>query len=214
MKSKYKKTTTTGITSGTSKRTDPITIETMAIKLDQLAKQKLRNGCLGGCLRSREDEIRQDAILLALRWHARGQTDDGTGTADNSDWNPSKAIAHALRIMKVRYARQLSKDKLLYSDVITAATITCMHPAYLHECELPTSHRQAMTQDGIALAVRSRLISPENACVAELVLCDGDTASEAAARLGCHRSAIYQHLDRTRAVLRNLISNIEIPFSH
>lgn len=183
----------------------------MARELSQMASRKLRNGCLDGCIRGFEDEIRQDAILLSLRWYVRGLSDDG-GTAPRvPDWNPGRAIAHSLHFTKMRYARRYNHEAN-GSDGILEARVICMHPACLHESELPTAHRMEMVREGIAQAQRRKIISPGNACVAELVLCDGVSVAEAAAQTGCHRSAIYQHLTRTRAALRMIIGNIEIPF--
>ncbi len=211
MKSKQQHNRNNGITLGTHERADANHLETMARELSLMANRKLKNGCLDGCIRGYEDEIRQDAILLALRWHVRGLSDDGAATQGSPDWNACRGIARALHFTKLRYLTRL-KSKADSSNDMLEATITTVHPACLDDNELTAAHRVEMVREGIAYALRKKHISPENACVTELVLCDGTSVAEAAGRLGCHRSAIYQHLTRTRPILRKIIGNIEIPF--
>lgn len=211
MKSKIQHNRNHGITLGTHERADANHLETMARELSLVANRKLRNGCLDGCIRGYEDEIRQDAILLALRWQVRGLSNGGASAPKGADWNPCRDIARALHFTKLRYLTRL-KPKDGSPNVMLEATITTKHPACIDDNELPAAHRVEMVREGIAEAVRKGHISPENACVTELVLCDGTPVAEAAGRLGCHRSAIYQHLTRTRPVLRKIIGHIEIPF--
>lgn len=211
MKTKHHQYTIKGTENKTAWKSDRLHLENLANELDRMARHKLRDGCLDGCLRGHEAEIRQDAIQLALQWHARGQTGQGSEITHPASWNSAKAIANALRFVKLRHARSLSSAARHESVEISENLLCCMHPRTLPIPNLPTSVRQAMVRQGIKLALQRDLITHGNACVSQLVLVEGVAVSAVALLYGYHRSAIYQHIRRTTKAVQTLIHEVEVP---
>ena len=48
-----------------------VDLNQLGIELDTLARRSLRDGVLRGILKGHEEEVRQEAILLALEWFFR-----------------------------------------------------------------------------------------------------------------------------------------------
>jgi len=92
MKTKHKTHTRRHPHSVSSKLAKGVDFESLASDLDQLAKGKLPDGCLDGVLKGQEPEIRQDAVLLALRWFGK--------CTNKEEWIPAASIAHALRFQR------------------------------------------------------------------------------------------------------------------
>ena len=63
----------------------------IAGELDTLARQRLPDRVLQGNLAGYEDEIRQDAILLALSWYLRNRAD--TQHRVKYPWHSARALA-------------------------------------------------------------------------------------------------------------------------
>ena len=180
-----------------------VDLDQLANELDILTRKILRDEILRGPLAGREGEIRQDAILLALRWFVKPK--------DELEWIAPRAIAHALRIVKMRHASSLSKkDKKLIS-------LTGMNGGFVRHAsdiqvhELPQPAIRELVDQAISAAVKSKRISQSNGCIAGLVLLDGMPVSQVAKRLGVHRSAVYQQLQRVRRALPAIIDTMEVP---
>lgn len=182
-----------------------LNFEAMATELDQLAKTKLPDGCLDGLLRGHEAEIRQDAVLLSLRWFARNLNQGG--------WISARSLAYALRYIKMRYARDLSKK--LNSLVIVGADPTLLDLIAMEShTERPMStrsHASAMVLQAIAQAKQSGRISATNADIVLMVLEDGQTVAQVAEKRQLTRGAVYQQINRVRATLPAILDQIEEP---
>lgn len=186
-----------------SKVTKGVSIEALASDLDQLAKAKLPDGCLHGILKGQEPEIRQDGVLLALRWFGK--------CTSNETWVPAASIAHALRFTKLRYARRLSKHLghiQINEEIIPTSLALDSHDT------TPLSakpHAAQMAIQAIHKATQHGRISTSNAAIVLMILEDGQTVSTMAAKLKLTRGAIYHHLNQVRAILPSIVDNIEEP---
>ncbi len=178
-------------------------LESLASQLDQLAKGKLPDGRLDGPLRGQEPEIRQDAILLALRWFGR--------CASKDEWVPTASVAHALRFIKLRYARRLSKrpEHVQMDEELTPVTMAFTEPHTSPMSGRP--HATQMAIQAILRATQSGVITTSNAAIVLMALEDGQPVSSIAKRLKMTPGAVYYHINQVRAVLPSIVSDIEEP---
>ena len=184
----------------------------LAIELDLLARTLFRNDLRGGVLSHHEDEIRQDAILTALRWFAKGNK---TSPAENESpamlWNSARAMAAALKFAKRQYSKRLFKDASQKAELHEARAESCSHYFDLSLTEWPEATVQELIRQAIHLAVKSRRVSRANARIALLVLHDDEPVTRVAERFGVHSTAIYQRLNRVRRSLTDIVGTLEMP---
>ena len=188
----------------------------MAAAFDEATRSRLPDGVLGGVLRNHEAEIRQDAVLIQLKWylkHHRGLAAGGARKRQNRHccWNFPKAAAYALKYAKLRYIARLAIKSGNNEPLSEANGGVCQHAVDLPLWRLPKAVRQAMALCGIRLAADRRLISAGNADVARLVIEEGMPVAGVAARHGVTRGAIYQQLRRVGAVVAAVMDDIEVP---
>lgn len=206
--SKQTKTNPQNLNKRNDREASDDTLEQIAEELTDRAQQRLPDGVLQGILRGCEEDIRQEAILLALTWYLRGASDNCDESTEA--WHAPRAIAGALRIIK----RDAIKDLLYEADkrhrIDPMPTTTC-HPVMVRACDWPTPVMRDLCRRAIRIALRDRRISPLNAAVAEAVYVDGIQVLDLAARRKVHRSSIYQHLSRAQRHLRDVIESMEVP---
>lgn len=191
------------------RKTSDESLEQIAEELTDLAQRRLPDGVLQGMLRGHEGDIRQKAILLALKWHLNGGSGDPEDPAD--DWHAPRAIAGALQIIKRDTIKELLDEADDRQRLPPCRSVTC-HPVMVRTCDWPTSVMRDLCRRAIRVALSDGRISPLNAAVAESVYVDGIHASVLARRRGVHRSSIYQHLSRTQPHLRHSIETMEVAF--
>ena len=203
MKPKHKTHTSRHPHPGSSKKAKGVDFESLASQLDQLAKGKLPDGCLDGVLRAQEPEIRQDAILLALRWFGK--------CTSKAEWNPAASIAYALRYIKLRYARRLSKrpEHVQMDEELTPASLTLANPDTHPLSGRP--HATHMAIQAIHQATQRGSISTSTAAIVLMVLQDGHAVSTIARKLKLTTGGIHYHINQVRAALPAIIANIEEP---
>jgi hypothetical protein len=203
MKPKHNTHTNRHSHSSCSKKAKGVDFESLASELNQLAKSKLPDGRLDGVLRGQEPEIRQDAILLALRWFGRCTSKD--------EWVPAASIAHALRFIKLRYARRLSKrpEHIQIDEEFIPVTLT-----FIDTYTSPMSgrpHAIQMAIQAIHQATKSGVISTSNAAIVLMALEDEQPVSTIAKRLKLTTGAVYYHINQVRAALPTIVASIEEP---
>jgi hypothetical protein len=191
-------------------------IDRLVAAFDEATRSRLPDGVLGGVLRHHEAEIRQDAVLIQLRWYLeyhRGLAASGVQKRRNRHcpWNFPKAAAYALKYAKLRHIDRLATDSGNNEPLTEANGGACQHAVDLPLWRLPKAVRQVMAICGIRLAADRCLISTGNAEVARLVLEEGMSVGRVAARHGVTRGAIYQQLWRVGAVVSAVIAEIEVP---
>lgn len=183
-------------------------LDQIAEELEGLARRRLPDRVLQGVLTGHEEDIRQDALLIALGWYLR----KGISGPDKTDhaWHAPRAIAGALRIIKRDYVKaQKGESEARHAMLPHLTTITC-HPAMIRGCDWPTSTMRRLTNEAILIAHRTGKISSLNAAIAIEVLVDGIKVTEIARRFNVHRSNIYQHLTRVRRHLPDIIDCLEV----
>lgn len=180
-----------------------------AEELFRLAHERLPDHVLQGALTGHEEDIRQDAILMALRWFLRAE-----GDSDHSrkPWCSPRAIAAALRFVKLDYVSALKRQAMTLQSMPTNPPIT-LHPVRLAPCDWPTPALQTMIQEAIKIALKDGRISHVNAGIALRVFVDLIPVRELAEQLKVHRSNIYQHLSRVRREIPDILSGIEVPLN-
>ena len=190
-----------------------VDLDQLGIELDTLARRSLRDGVLRGILKGHEEEVRQDAILLALEWFFRPTNELETSEIEipGSAWHAPRAMAKALKIAKLRYADSLSKSATLTQPINESNGGSTRHPSDLLPSEWPESVTQEFVRKGILVALKLGRISTANACVARLILLDQLPVPQVAKRLGVHRSAINQQRHRILKKLPAVFENMEAP---
>jgi hypothetical protein len=184
-------------------------LDDIACELDSLARQRLPDKVLRGDLTGLEAEIRQDAILLALRWFLKHQND--LQHRKIYPWNPIHAVAAALRISKREHLKEIRRDhdrRLSLPDYEGSVTV---HPANFRQSDWSSTTILTLTQRAIWQAHLTRKITASNAAVALELLGGGISIADLAKRLGVHRSSIYQHLAKVKNQIPHIIDGMELP---
>lgn len=206
--SKHNKTNPQNLIKRNDSEASDDTLEQIAEELTDRAQRRLPDGGLQGILQGCEEDIRQEAILLALTWYLRGASKNCEKSVDA--WHAPRAIAGALRIIKRDAIKNLLDETDKRHRIDPIPTTTC-HPVMVRACDWPTPVMRDLCRQAIRIALRNRRISPLNAAVAEAVYVDGIQVIDLAARRKVHRSSIYQHLFRAQRHLRDVIESIEVP---
>jgi len=191
-------------------------IDRLALEFDALTRKRLRDGVLVGILHGREAEIRQEAIMILLRWYFQQSRKSEANTATghhmiNGSWNIPQSVANALGIAKKRLISELTKENKGRELINETNGGICQHEMNLPSWAWPEPVRRAMALCGIRRATDCGLISVRNATVARLVLEDGLPVEQVAARFGVTWGAIYQQLRRVGAVVPTVMDEIEVP---
>jgi len=182
-------------------------LDQVAEELSRLAHKRLPDRVLGGILTGQEDDIRQEAILLALTWYLRGDSTDPDLPV--KAWLAPRAIAGALRIVKRDKLKLLLGEAEHQLEVPAPATLLT-HPAMIPACDWPTDVMRSLCERALRIALHDGTISPLNAAVATAVYVDGIHVADLADRRGVHRSNIYQHLTRSRPHVQEVIKRLEV----
>lgn len=188
-------------------------LDDLAAELDCLARKSLRDGVLKGVLSGQEYEIRNDAVLLALQWFVRTSNPAMPNNIEKlvPIWHAPRALAHALKIVKMRLARSLTKGTLETVLINETNGGSTPHPSDLTPKEWPAAIAREVLCRGIRLAAKSGLISQANACIARMVYLDDMPISQIAIRRGVHRSAVSQQIWKVKRVLPEILETIEFP---
>jgi hypothetical protein len=181
-------------------------LESAAADLDHFAKFKLPDGCLNGILTGYEPDIRQQAVLMALRWWVDHHTGDSP-----HDWNPRRSVSHALHFTKLQYVEKIEhRRESTYHDEWDARITE--HPYRLHEHDYPEQSLLRMFEAILNKCASNGTISTSNALVARMVYIESRTLVEVAKALGVHRSAVSQQLRRVRIAVRDAATTTDPTF--
>lgn len=184
--------------------TGPV-LELVAANLNHHAKSKLPDGCLNGILTGYEPDIRQQAILMAMRWWVDHQS-KGSDT-----WHARRSISNALGFVKLQFIEKIElRRESTYHDEWDARITE--HPYRLHEHDYPAQSLLQMFETILNRCARNGTISTSNALVARMVYIEGKTLVEVAKTLGVHRSAVSQQLRRVRLAVRDAAQTVDPSF--
>ena len=184
-------------------------LDLIARELDTLSRHRLPDRRLQDKLTGYEAEIRQDAILLALSWYLRHETDEAHRV--KYPWHPARSLAKALRIQKRDYRKALDNEQKRFCSISVPDAVAPSHPVLKRPADWSASTVEAMMREAIRIALRRGQITHANAAVALEVIVEGASVSEVADRLGTNRSNIYQHLSRTRRKTAEILDRMEVP---
>lgn len=183
-------------------------LDQIAEELEKLARRRLPDRVLQGVLAGYEEDIRQDAILMALGWYLR--KDISAATNPGRVWHGPRAIAGALRIIKRDCVKALKGEAEARRAMLPQVTTTTCHPVMIRGCDWPTSTMRRLTKMAIRIAHRTGRITSLNAAIAIEVFVNGIQVIEMAKRFNVHRSNIYQHLSRVRRHIPEIINELEV----
>lgn len=180
-------------------------LEKVAEELVDLARSRLPNGVMLGILYGSEEDIRQEAVLLALKWYIRGRTEE-TGSQE-WDWNAPRAICSALRYSKLNAIGRHSQEQQARASWAKEYHQDHINDG-LHRDEWSPAEIRQVIEKSIQQALKSGLISHANASIAIQIYIDGVTVVDLAERLNRTAGAIYQQLARVRQVIPEIIESI------
>jgi DNA-directed RNA polymerase specialized sigma24 family protein len=190
-------------------------LEMIANDLTALASRHLPDHVLGGILRGHEADIRQDAVLLAMRWHAARRKKSAAGCPPAEPWIPARAVCAALRYKKLEHAKEQQAElRARQSLAVAEKARQVSEPVSGQDEPRPIDVLVDLLRRAIRAALETGQLSPANASVAWRVFVDRVPARELAEQLGLHRSAIYQHLDRVRRVVPGILRQFEYPYEN
>jgi hypothetical protein len=173
-------------------------LEKVAHDLLKLAKSRLPSGAMRGILAGFEDDVRQEAVLLALSWYRRKLE-----MKSMLDWNAAQAICAALRyckldlIGKIKREQQAKRDFMIHQEPFGE---DAMHVEKWSPAEVQSALGKAIRQ-----ALKQGSISHVNASIAMSVYIEQIPVIALADQLQMTRGAIYQHLKRVRLAIPDLI---------
>lgn len=217
MKSKYIRNRNKTTSPGKTQQDQHGEFEQLATEIDKICRRKLPDGTIrGGILGGREPEIRQHALEMTMGGflarnpdYARAKIHNDLGAIPVAI---ERATAVALRLCKARLARTLSKESSRHTQVTEQNGGISMHPAALDVRDWSNQIKHGVLTTGIVRALQLRKLSVANAEIAAMKLEEGLSVVEIARILKITPGAVYQRLDRVRAVLPKVIESIEAPY--
>jgi predicted RNA polymerase sigma factor len=169
-------------------------LDAVTAELDELAKSKLRDGCLEGILHGYEPEIRQQAILITVGWWIEHQL------GKPGDWIPKQSISYALRYSKLRQIELLERrNEHPYNEL--KDTRLCEHPQRLQPHDYPEHTLLRMLDELITKCLLDGSISKSNSAIARMSYMNGMTISEISRAMRISTSAVNQQLCRVRRII-------------
>lgn len=188
----------------------PDHLERVAEELVQLAGNRLRNHVLRGDLTGMEEDIRQDAVLLSLSRYLKHDVE--SPGIPKYPWHAPREIAAALKIQKRDYLKSIKRKREVMQRATYEGNAIQDHPARIRPCDWSSHAMRTMVRKAIMTALRKGRISHANAAVALGVFVERIPAKQMAERRNVHPSGIYQHLNRVRREISDIIDGIEVPF--
>jgi DNA-directed RNA polymerase specialized sigma24 family protein len=179
-------------------------LEAVAEELVELARERLPNHVMKGSLIGCEDDIRQEAILLALKWYIRKQAVEPVH--ERACWNAAKAICAALRYCKLNAIKRHEKEQQA-RRLFGAIQSQSMDQGYASGEWSPAEIRELVEQS-IQQALKDGLITHLSASIAIQIYVDGVTVKELADSLSRTTGAIHQHLTRVRQAIPEIIHSM------
>lgn len=176
-------------------------LESVAEELVELARTRLPDHVMKESLKGCEDDIRQEAVLLALKWYIRQRS--GDLAQERTCWNSAQAICAALRYCKLNAIKRHKKEQQARRSL---GVIHSHHGTAAEEWS-PAEIRELLERS-IQQALQSGLITHLNASIAIQVYVDGVAVKEMADCLNRTKGAIHQHLTRVRQAVPGIIHSM------
>jgi hypothetical protein len=188
----------------------------LGIELDQVARDIVRKGILKGIPGADADELRQDAILMAIGWRLKGEIDPVSESEPppGGPWSPERAIAGAMKFTKLRYFSDRSKRGERLAEItkyLGDYFETSFHCDFdSSRSNWPTETACELLKNAVLAAVQAGRLTRFNGYIAMRVYHELEPVTRVAKQCGVTRGAIYQRLDRMRPVIKQFIDRTEV----
>jgi DNA-directed RNA polymerase specialized sigma24 family protein len=179
-------------------------LEAVAEELVKLSKARLSDHVMNGALKGCEDDIRQEAVLIALKWYIRHRA--GEPAHERTCWNAAMNICAALRYCKLNTIERHEREQQARRLLGALQSESTDHGTGTGEWS-PTEIRELLERS-IQQALKDGLITHLNASIAIQVYVDGVTVKELAESLSRTTGAIHQHLTRVRQAIPEIIHSM------
>ena len=181
-------------------------LEIVAGELVHLARSRLPDHVMTGILHGCEEDIRQDAVLLAMKWHIKHRAEHQG--REGYEWNAEQAIRAALRYCKLNTIGRNRKEH----EARTSLAAKENHSHHVADGSgggewSPAEIRQIL-EKSIQQALKRGLISHANASIAMEVYINGVSVKDLAKHLSRTIGAIRHHLQRVNKAIPRIIQTM------
>lgn len=180
-------------------------LELVAEELLEIAVHRLPNGVMTGILHGHEDDIRQEAVLLALNWFIKLRS--GGSDLVTADWNPAQAVCAALKFRKLDLIRKNTAEQQARAAWAEEIHRHGVDGGLLAEAWSPAEIRMVL-EKSILQALKGGRITHANASVAIQVYVECVPVKELAKLLNRTKGAIHQHLVRVRQEIPEIVRSM------
>lgn len=179
-------------------------LERIAEELLALARLQLPDRVMRGILQGCEDDVRQEAVLLALKWYIKHQAKNQD--SEITGWNAAQAICMALKYRKLDMIKMIAKEQQARRSLASMQ-------GYSQAVEWPTdkwspTEIRQILEKSIQQALKSGLISHANASIAILFYVEGVSVKDLATNLNRTKGAIHQQLNRVKMAIPGIIQSM------
>ena len=193
----------------------------LAVQLDMIFKERLPDNHYDGILIGREEEVRQEAYLLAASKYLAGNPELIAATAARNhlgiDSQIRRSVGGSIKSAAQTLKKRIKRHWQLHSygeNIDGHPQAVCTHPAcHTSLWDLPYSAQRQMVFAALRAAIRKKLLHARNARILIDMINEGLTQSEIARRLGISRAAIHQRLEPVRKYVKDHIETQEFPRS-
>ena len=179
-------------------------LETVAKELLELARSRLPDGVMSGILQGYEDDVRQEGVLLALKWYIRSRAE--RSSHDAMDWNAARAVGAALRYCRLDAIENITRERNARRSLLAFQPQEVED--VMHSGEWSPAEIRQILEKAIRQALKEGLITHANASIAILVHLDQVPVHDLAAQLKRTRGAIYQHLERVKLAIPGIVRSM------
>jgi len=193
----------------------------LAVHLDVILKERLPDKHYNGILSGREQEVRQEAYLLAAGKYLAGNPELIAATAVRNrlviDSQIRRSLGASIKSASQTLKKRTKRHWQLHSygeEISGLPQAVCTHPAcYTSLWQLPYEEQRQMVFAALRNALKKKLLRARNAQILIDMLNEGLTQSEIAKRLGISPAAVHQRLEPVRKYVKGHIESQEFPRS-
>ncbi|MEI8309408.1 MAG: hypothetical protein WCH98_01495 [Verrucomicrobiota bacterium] len=193
----------------------------LALRLDEVFKSRLPNGRYGGILTGCEEDVRQEACLLAISNYLAGNPGLMVATADRCleeiDRQIRKSVNGSIKTAFRALLKTLARHHALHdygADPDTVRQANCDHPAQRRLLwELPFEVQRRIVLTCLRSAAAEKLLSARSADTAIAMVKMGLSQTAMAKKLGVTRQAINERIAPVRKLIAALVEAQEFPLT-
>ena len=191
----------------------------LAVNLDKLFQSRIPIGHYDGILMGCEEDVRQEACLLAISNYLAGNRELMAATVgrclEEIDRQIRKSVNGSIKTAFRALLKSLARHHAHHeyeADPDTIPHATCDHPARRKILwELPFELQRTIVVAALRSAVAENLLSAHSADVVIEMVNEGLTQSAMAKKLGVTRQTINERIAPVRKLIANLVEAQEFP---